>query len=69
MEIFHLAETLLQYETFDKTASMKALLHLEVARAYLFYSNVVKSDEHINSTMKLLSMNIELIGKYNVVRK
>lgn len=61
-EIFQLAETLLQYESFNSITRVKALLHLEVARAYLLYSNVVKSEEHISSTMKLLNMKTELIG-------
>lgn len=65
-KIFQIAETLLQYESFVGTARVKALLHLEVARAYLFYSNVVKSEEHINSTLKLLNMDVELIGKSSV---
>lgn len=61
-EICHIAEILLHYESFNNTATVKALLQLEVARAYLYYSNVVKAEEQINAAMKLINMNVDLIG-------
>ncbi|XP_075232827.1 tetratricopeptide repeat protein 27 isoform X2 [Lycorma delicatula] len=62
-QIFQLATDLIDYEPLTTNNDVLCgALHLELAQAYLQYSQVSKSEQEIKTALKLLKMEINLTG-------